>query len=174
MVLTLGGGDHPLQPRGYSDADWGGDLDDRKSRTGSVVFLGNGPVIWTSKLQQSQSLSSTEAEYISLSHTCQDVIWLRTLLQEMQFPQLFPSIIYEDNKSTIKIAGSYKQHPGIRHIDIRHNFVRDRILSIGDITLEYLSTGDMIADMFTKALPASAFGKHRHALGLSLPVEGRC
>lgn len=166
--LTLGGSPitNEVPLCAYSDADWGGDKDKFRSRTGYCVFIGLGPVIWCSKLQASNSLSSTEAEYISLSTTSQEVIWARTLLIEMGFQFSGPSVIFEDNNSCISIAESYKQHPGVKHIALRYHFIRDRILEAQDISLERKATGDMVADLFTKALRKIPFAKHRFSLNV--------
>ena len=84
----------------------------------------------------------------------------------MGFPQQSPTSILEDNKSTINIAESVKSHPAVKHIDIRHHFIRDRVVNIKDIKLVKESTQNMVADLFTKQLPYPAFKKHRDALGL--------
>jgi hypothetical protein len=68
----------------YSDSDWAGDLDERKSRSEYLILLNTSPIIWVSKLQVSVALSSTEAEYVALSLTSRDVIWLRSLLFNKQ------------------------------------------------------------------------------------------
>jgi hypothetical protein len=75
------------------------------------------------------TLSTMEAEYISVSATSQEVIWGRTFLRELGFEQEKPTIIFEDNKSCIDISTSYKQHSGAKHIDLRYHFIRDRVLN---------------------------------------------
>jgi hypothetical protein len=152
---------------GASDADWAGEQDRRSSRTGYVIFMGHAAVVWCSKLQKSIALSSTEAEYIALTANARDMIWCRTLLAEMGFAMKEPSIIFEDNNSTTSIATSYKQHPGIKHIEIKEHFIRDRILNVKDIVLERKASADMVADLLTKQLPFPAFQRHRSSLGLS-------
>jgi len=107
-----------------------------------------------------------EAEYMAVSATCQDVLWLRTLLMELGFMQSDPTLIYEDNKACIDISSSYKQHSGAKHIDIRYHFIRDKVIETKEILLKKLATGEMVADMFTKQLAYTLFSKHRHALGL--------
>ena len=119
------------------------------------------------KLQKSVALFSTEAEYVALTATARDLIWCRALLQEMGFPMSEGSIIHEDNDSAAKIAQSYKKHPGVKHIKIRQHFIRDRVLEVKDITIERLSTHDMVADLLTKQLPYPAFKRHRDAMGLT-------
>ena len=166
LALVLGGA-NPLTLHAYSDADWAGDTDRRRSRTGYCIFLGSSLIVWCSKLQLSTALSTMEAEYMALSATCQDVIWLRKLISEMGHRQNQATTVYEDNTSCMAVASSESYHPGIRHIDIRYHFIQDRITEIKDIALEYKPTGEMIADLFTKQLPFPAFSRHRHALGLS-------
>ena len=86
----------------------------------------------------------------------------------MGFPQLEPSTVAQDNKNTMDIANSYRQHPGIKHIDIKHHFIRDRILNIKDIKLEKRPTTDMEADLLAKNLPYPVFSRLREKLGLHL------
>jgi hypothetical protein len=171
MVLQLSGSSFKgditdLTTLAYADADWGKDLDTRRSRSGYAIYLLNSLIIWSSKLQASTALSSTEAEYIALATCARITIWLRTLLSELGFPQHEPTRILEDNKSTINIAESMKAHPAVKHIDIRHHFIRDRVMNIKDIKIIKESTHNMVADLFTKQLPYPAFKKHRDALGL--------
>jgi hypothetical protein len=171
LLLQLGGIATNLTLNAYSDADWGGDLDNRRSRTGFVVLLNSSPIIWLSKLQLSPALSSTEAEYIALSICARDVIWSRNLMNQLGFAQENPTRIYEDNASCIKIAESRKQLPGTKHVAIRYHFIRYQIES-GTIILQQTPTADMIADTLTKALPLNPFLKHRKAFKI-VDVESR-
>ena len=165
MTLTLGGKLPSFTLTAYCDADWAGDKDARKSRTGYVLMINKSPVIWSSKLQQSVALSSTEAEYISTCSGATAIIWTRQLLEELGHRQGEPTTIYQDNKACINIALSRKQQPGIKHIAIRHFFLRERVAT-GDVILVQVSTLDMVADIFTKQLAFPAFAKHRKALCL--------
>jgi transposase InsO family protein len=170
-VLKLGGNHHKMVLFAYSDSDWAGDLDERKSRSGYLILLNSSSIIWSSKLQVSVALSSTEAEYVALSLASRDVIWLRNLLSEMGFSQESSTKVYEDNQSCIKIAISTKQLPGTKHIDIRHHFIRQRIES-REIELVGINTRDMVADVFTKSLPNELFKKHIMAIGIA--TKGKC
>jgi hypothetical protein len=156
----------------YSDSDWAGDLDERKSRSGYLVLLNCSAIIWSSKLQISVALSSTEAEYIALSLAARDVIWMRNLLSEIGFPQDSATPIFEDNQSCIKIAISNKQLPGTKHIDIRHHFIRQRIVS-EEIELQNINTKNMVADCLTKALSVDLFRQHIMAMGV-IAIKGKC
>ena len=113
-------------------------------------------------------MSSTEAEYIALSTSARDVIWCRTLLSELGFTQESATTIYEDNESCIKIATSPRKHPGVKHIEVRYHFIKDKISS-NEIYLQSISTDDMIADLFTKQLSIQKFERHRESIRL-VPV----
>jgi hypothetical protein len=108
------------------DADWAGDTDERKSRSGYCILLNNSLIQWSSKLQKSIALSSTEAEYLCLSSGTATVLWYRSILAELGFHQKQPTTIMQDNQSTIRIAESKKQAPGVKHISIRYHFIRQR------------------------------------------------
>ena len=163
LDLQLGSARKDIILTAYSDADWAGDLDNRKSRSGYVILCNNSVFIWSSKLQVCVALSSTEAEYIALSNAIRDIVWSRNMVNELGFFQDEPTVIFEDNASTIKIAESRKQLPGVKHIDIRHHFIRDRIAS-KEVILQHKSTTEMMADVFTKQLPTQLFERHRNSL----------
>ena len=160
FVLTLGGKYKEAKITAYADADWAGDRDTRKSRSGYAIFLSNSLCMWSSKMQVSTALSSTEAEYISLSLAARDIIWCRHLLADMKFTQEEATVVYEDNDSCRKVAQTLKQLPGTKHIEIRHHFIREKVHT-KEIALERKGTQDMIADIFTKALPSISFTRHR-------------
>ena len=106
---------------------------------------------WASKKQTSVALSSTESEYMALSKATAEAIWLCHLLQDLGFPQSQPTLIYADNQSVISLINP-KFHSRSKHIDTQYHFTRDQILN-KQITLKYVSTIDMVADIFTKNLP---------------------
>jgi hypothetical protein len=85
---------------------------------------------------------------------------------ELGVSQNNPSVIYEDNNSCVAIASSFKQNPGVKHIDMAYHFIRDRILTQKDIVVVRKSTGEMVADLFTKQLSTQLFWKHRARLGM--------
>jgi hypothetical protein len=167
-ILTLGGFlETSNMVSAYSDSDWGGNIDTRLSRTGGTIFLGKSLVIWISKLQLANALSTMEAEYMAVARVAQDVIWLRTMLSELGFTQNNPSTIFEDNKSCIIVSSTHKQHIGLKHVDIKYHFIKDRVRNVKDIILHPIPSGSMIADTMTKPLPLQPFSRHRHACGLS-------
>lgn len=166
MRIQLGGKPKYPELRAYVDSDWAGDKT-RKSRTGFVIFLNGSPVIWSSKLQKCVALSSTEAEYVAVTAAARYVIWTRQLLEELGFEQQAATSVCEDNKGCIDIAVSSKAHPAVKHIDIRHHFIRERVQEIKDIKLEKVGTDVMVADLFTKQLVFPVFKRHRDSLQLT-------
>lgn len=166
LQLILGGLHSDIILNAFSDADWAGDLDGRRSRTGLVVMINNWPIVWSAKLQVSVALSSTEAEYVALSATAKEVVTCRHLLAELGFLQEKATIIYEDNASCVAIAEGQKRHPGVKHIEIRYHFIKDCVKH-GDVTLKRKTTEDMVADIFTKNLPTLLFNRHRKSLRLN-------
>jgi hypothetical protein len=158
-----------LQLYGYSDASWGDDLPTRRSTSGYVFYLSKGPVSWSSKKQATVALSSTEAEYMALTHAAKEAIWLRRFLTELRFEKevrlQLPTIIHEDNQSAIALAKNPIHHARSKHIDIQFHFIRERI-EAGEIELVYTPTEHMTADILTKALAAPKFEKQVRDLQL--------
>ena len=134
---------------GYADANWAGDLDDRKSTTGNVFMLASSAVSWLSKRQPTVALSTTEAEYISLSSATTETMWLRQLMYDLGANQDAPTVISEDNIGAIKLSANPIGHARAKHIDLRHHFIRDAIAN-NVIKVEYCPTSDMVADILTK------------------------
>ena len=150
---------------GYSDSDWGGDQDERKSTTGYVFFLGSTAFSWTSKKQSIVALSSCEAEYVAVASTVCEAIWLRNLLKSVCHPQVESTVIHVDNVSAIKLAKNPVQHGRSKHIDTRFHFLRDHVKQ-KTIELVYCHTKEQVADIFTKPLPIETFRLLREMLGM--------
>ena len=151
---------------GYSDADWAGCHDDRRSTTGYLFQLGGAAISWSSKKQKTTALSSTEAEYMALAATIKEAMWLRSLLREAGFPQKKPTVIYEDNQSCMLFSKNPGKHDRTKHIDIRYHYVREQVVEFKNVTLIYKPTDEMVADMNTKPLGGAKFLKFRdNAMG---------
>ena len=150
---------------GYSDADWAGDVDTRKSTSGYVFMLGQAVVAWASKKQSVVALSTTEAEYIALCSATQEAVWLRRLLEGLQEGQARSTTIFEDNQGAICLSKNPKDHSRTKHIDIKYHYVRHAVQK-EDIDVRHCETKRMIADTLTKGLPKPAFEKHRDAMNI--------
>jgi hypothetical protein len=162
--LKLGGGAQVVLS-GYCDADWAGDLDERKSTTGYAFYVGHGLVSWNSKRQPTVALSTAEAEYMAATQAVKEAMWLKQLLSEMGFTQSQGVVIHSDNQGCIALTKNPAYHSRTKHIDIRHHFIRDRV-DAGDVELQYCATDDMVADVLTKALAREKHEKHTSTLGL--------
>ena len=119
---------------GFCDADWGSDKDTRRSTTGYIFMLSGGSISWTSKLQPTVALSSTEAEYTVVSAAVQEAVFLRRLLGDLGFAQGDPTTIFEDNQGCIYTSENSGLQQRTKHIDLRHHFIRERVES-GEIKL---------------------------------------
>lgn len=126
-VLCYLGSD--LQLRGYSDADWGSDLDEHKSTTGYVFLLNKGAITWSSKKQPCIALSTMEEEYIAYSATVQEVVWLRRFLKHLDIGKdtSDPVTIFCDSMAALAYAKDSKYHGRTKHIDIRYHYIRDMV-----------------------------------------------
>lgn len=154
---------------GYSDSDWSGDLDDRKSTTGFVFFMGDTAFTWMSKKQPIVTLSTCEAEYVAATSCVCHAIWLRNLLKELKMPQEEPMEICVDNKSALALAKNPVFHERSKHIDTRYHFIRECI-EMKEVKLKYVMSQDQAADIFTKPLKLETFVKLRSMLGVTNQV----
>ncbi|KAL3639631.1 hypothetical protein CASFOL_017538 [Castilleja foliolosa] len=152
-----------LDIMGFADADWAADPDDRRSTTGTCLFLGSNLVSWSSKKQPTVSRSSCEAEYRALAHTTCDVIWLQQLLKELKINQPEPAKIWMDNQSAIALANNPMHHPRTRHFEIDLHFIREKLQS-KLISIQHVPSLDQAADVLTKPINGQSFTRMRMKL----------
>ncbi|XP_059599385.1 retrovirus-related Pol polyprotein from transposon RE1 [Vitis vinifera] len=138
----------------YTDADWAGNVDDRKSTSGGCFYIGNCLVAWMSKKQNSVSLSTAEAEYIAAGSCCSQLLWIKQMLRDYGIDQ-GTMVLFCDNTSAINISKNPVLHSRTKHIDIRHHFIRD-LVEDKVVSLEYVPTEGQIADILTKPLDVSS------------------
>ncbi|GJY11350.1 retrotransposon protein, putative, ty1-copia subclass [Tanacetum coccineum] len=134
----------------YADVDRVGCQDTRRSTSGSMQFLGDRLVSWSSKRQKSAAISCTKAEYIVLSGCCAQVLWMRSQLTDYGLG--FNKIpMYCDNKSVIALCCNNVQHSRSKHIDIRFHFIKEQVKN-GVVELYFVNTEYQLANIFTKAM----------------------
>eukprot|EP00253_Pinus_taeda_P036098 PITA_36098 len=140
----------------YTDSNSAGRASDKKSTSRCCFGLDSAVVSWISRKQQSVTLSSAEPKYMAASLASCEAIWVRKMLFGLFGQILRPSVIYCDNQSCIKLKENPVFHNKSKHIEIKYHFIRDYVQK-GAVKLEYISTNEHVADIFTKALPR---GKH--------------
>ena len=142
--------------QGFSDLDWAGDRDRRKSTSGYVFFLNGCPITYRSRKQSSTALSSCEAETIAGSQAASEAIWLRNVLDELGFSQTWATTLCQDNQGAIAFSSNETNHSKMKHIALREHFIREAV-SDGHITCSYVQSSNNVADLFTKALGKMKF-----------------
>jgi len=137
---------------GFTDADWIGSVEDRKSTGGYLVFFGQTPIAWKSGKQHTVACSSTEAEYKALADGTTEVI----LLTDLQILSASAPIISCDNLGATYLFVNPVFHARTKHVEVDYHFVRDRVAK-KEIQIRFISSQDQFADVFTKLLPTSSF-----------------
>ncbi|RVW16805.1 Retrovirus-related Pol polyprotein from transposon RE1 [Vitis vinifera] len=148
----------------YTDADWAGNVDDRKNTSGGCFYIGNCLVVWMSKKQNSISLSIAEAEYIATGSCCSQLLWIKQILRDYRIDQ-GTIVVFCDNTSVINISKNPVLHSRIKHIDIKHHFICD-LVEDKVVLLEYVPTEGQIVDILIKPLDVSRFESLRKSIGL--------
>nr|GFA50927.1 copia protein [Tanacetum cinerariifolium] len=149
---------------GFSDADYAGCKETFKSTSSGAQFLGETLVSWSLKKQDCTALSTKEAEYVSLSACCAQVLWMQTQLMDYGF-HFNKILIYFDSKSAIAISCNQVQHIRTKHIAVRYHFIKEHVEK-GTIVLYFVKTDYQLADIFTKALPTDRFNYLVRRIGM--------
>src|SRR5260370_4598480 len=136
---------------GYTDSDWAGYLNSRRSIAGYAFIFCGSIIAWSAKKQPTIALSSTKAEYMALTHAGKEAVFLDHLFNDIGISHSTPITLLIDNQSTIALVENPIFHAQSKHIEVQHHWIHERIKD-WTIKLEYMPMVDQTADIFTKAL----------------------
>ena len=150
--------------KAYTDVDWAGDVNARKSTSGYLVTFAGGAVSWQSKLQKCVALSTTEAEYIAITEASKELLWMKKFFKELGMNQN-KYILYCDSQSAIHLSKNPTFHSRSKHIQVRYYWIRD-VLEMKLLQLEKIHTDDNGSDMLTKTVTSQKLWICREMAGL--------
>lgn len=151
----------------WSDADWARDKGNRRSRSGYVLYVNSGPIIWSSKLHTSTALSTAESEFVALSSCVREVRWIRSLLSEIGCLETGPTTIYQDNLGAISWTEHVQGLMKVKHVGIKYHYVREAVVR-KDVEVAYAPSSVNRADSLTKGLVGETFENHRQWLSVKV------
>jgi len=155
-----------IEVEGYSDSDYAGCLESRKSTSGYIFLIAGGAVSWKSKKQSNTATSTCEAEYMACCSTTKEAVWLSRLISDIRFlenPE--PITIGIDNAGTIYLADNPAINERSKHIDVQYHFVRECV-QLEKIKLVHCSTDNQLADSLTKPLERVKHSRFTELQGL--------
>ncbi len=150
----------------YTDSDYAGDPEERKSTSGYVIKLNNCPIHWMSKKQSTIARSTCEAEIIALGEAVKELQWINNFLIELKLydaDSRDPAILYCDNKSTVTISKEDLANTKTKHIAVNYYFIK-QALNDGLVQYKWIQSDDQVADIFTKPLGKNKFNHFKFML----------
>lgn len=146
--------------KAFSDADYAGELESRRSTTGYIVLWGSNIITWNTQRQKVVALSTTDAEYMAACQAVKEVVWLKNLIGELNAKLPLNITLLVDSQSAIQLVKNPVFHSRTKHIDVRFHYIRERYQE-KLFNLEYINTKDQLADILTKPLVRQLFQHHR-------------
>ena len=151
---------------GYSDVNFAGETDDRKSRTGYCFLLGGGIISWTSRKHGYVVDSTTVLEFIMMVKSSKEAIWLSRFHSDLNCYLTLLVVLHCDNQGAIQLVKNLVYHKQTKHVDLKYFFVRE-LWEKKEVNYVYINTIAQLADLFTKPLPQDMFQQLRRAMGMT-------
>ncbi|KAI5399506.1 hypothetical protein KIW84_064736 [Lathyrus oleraceus] len=166
LLLSPANPNVALSLRAYSDSDWANDPDDRRSTSGTCIFIGPNLISWSSKKQTLVARSSAEAEYRALAHTTSELLWLESLLAELRVKYFSPTLLC-NNLSVVLLSHNPILHARTKHIELDIHFVRERVMA-NKLKIQHVTASAQLADIMKKPLSSANFQDLRNKLKVVL------
>jgi hypothetical protein len=141
----------------YCDTDWAGDLETRHSMTGYCIFLADAIISWCSRRQKVVVLSSTEAEYIVITESVRQLVWIHNIFNKIGHEIKHPLLLNCDNQGAMFLAENPAQEGYSKHIAIKYHYICEAVQEHKQLKLFYVPTQDQRADIFTKNVTFDKF-----------------
>ncbi|KAL0421272.1 UNVERIFIED_CONTAM: Secreted RxLR effector protein [Sesamum latifolium] len=156
-----------LEVVGYSDSDFAGCVDSRKSTSGYIFIIASGAVSWKSAKQTLIATSTMEAEFVSYFEATSHGVWMKSFISGLRIIDSIsrPLRIYSDNSATVFMAKNNKSGSRSKHIDIKYLAIRKRVKE-GKVVIEHINTELMLTDPLTKDMPLKNFKDHIARMGI--------
>lgn len=154
-----------LRIEGYTDANWAGNISDRKSTSRYFTFVGENLVTWRSKKQKVVALSSAEAKFRGMAKGLCELLWLKRLLIEIGFTPNSEMDLFCDNKAAINISHNPIQHDQIKHVEVDRHFIKENF-EAKIIRFPFVKSEDQLADILIKAVCSKNFHNSLDKLGI--------
>ena len=157
-----------LEIIGYSDSDFVGCIDSKKSTSGHIYLLAGGAISWKSAKQALIASSTMATEYIACYEASNHGNWLKNFIISLKVVQGIERLLklYCDNQSAVMFANNNRSLTKSKHIDIKYLVFKERVQN-GQLSIEHIGTNSMVADPLTKGVPVSIFREHISYMGLT-------
>jgi hypothetical protein len=165
LKLHLSSSNMSSELHAFSDSDWAESREDRKSHSGLYCFVNGGAIMWSCRKQSVTALSSAEAEYVALSETSKEVLWLRRIAEHFEIKSTGPTRVLTDSQSAMAMVENDRFSHRTKHIDTKFHFVKS-LVEEKVIKLEYEPTASNVADLLTKPLGGNKIAQLRELAGL--------
>lgn len=153
---------------GYANSNYAGNSEDCKFVMRYCFFVNRALVFWSSKNQRTVSNSTTKAEYIVLSHTVHETIWIRHFLNELKIGD-YNNVctLHKNNKTSIFFTKNAESQSLTKYIDVQHYYIK-KLVTNSKFMVKWVCSTKILANGFIKALTVDNFYCHRSLLGLSI------